>query len=183
MWLVFLFLIFIFVIAFSKAEINLYSINIHEKKINFRADLKLKIFGLLKIVLVRFSDKETRVLRVISRNSIKAVNKDDFEFIKKLNIQIDKILFDMKIGLIDVSFTNVAIIIFSTIFPKIIKNMVKMENVKYKVFPKYDQLCLEVKGKISFSFRIMELIKLYYENIKKKNEHNKSKNYGVKESL
>lgn len=190
MWLVFLFLILILLIIISSLELNLYQINIYKKKNDFRADLKIKIFGILKLTIIKFDENEIKVLnyrfkysKFISKKYIQKINEKTINLIKMLNIKFDKIFFTLKIGLIDVTLTNFAIIIFSAVFPNFIKNKVKRENIKYDVFPKYNVFCLNLDGRITISFRILKLIKLYFKNIQIKNEHNKIKNYETKESF
>ena len=189
MWLVFLLLILVLGILYSKIEISLYSIDITDNTADFNEIISLKIFGLLKILKIRFNKYGIQVLNkrisyksLLSNKNLKKINKQSLKTFERLNISFDKVDFKMKLGLIDMSLTNSVIVVFSSVFPNLIKNRVNMKNLSYEVLPDYKNFCIKLEGKISLSIRTLTLVKIYFKNIKSENEHNKNKNYRVKES-
>lgn len=190
MWLVFLLLIILIGFLYSNVEADLYNIDITEKKIDFKIKIYLKFFGIIKIfsitldkVGIKVFNKKIAYSKIISKRDLEKINKQSFEIFKRFDIDFDKINFKLKIGLIDMGITNLIIIVFSSIFPNLVKNRVKRKNLKFEVLPDYKDFCLKLEGKISISIKTLALIKLYFKNIKIENEHNKNKNYGVKESF
>ncbi|MBR2290023.1 MAG: hypothetical protein IJ867_05410 [Clostridia bacterium] len=190
MWLVFLLLIVILGILFSKIEANLYSVQITEKNADFKAVVSLKFFGILKIFNVylnktglRFLNKKIAYQEIMSKREIKKVNKEALEMLKDFQMKLDKIDFTVKIGLMDMTLTNIAIVVLSGVLPVILQNRVKEKNRKYEILPDYQNLCLELKGRITISIKFLVLLKIYFKNRKTEIVHNKNKNERVKESF
>ena len=136
MWLVFLLLILLFGILLSKIEFNLYNLDILEKKIDFKADISLKLFCFLRILSIRINNKE------IERFNKKIPKVKE---LKKFHINIDRIRFKAKIGLLDMGLTNIVIIIFSSVFPNLIKKRIKRKKLKYEIIPDYKNLCFKLE--------------------------------------
>ena len=161
-----------------------------EKNVDFKVIVSIKLFSVLKVFSfelnrrgIKVFNKNIEYKKFITEKDLKKINRQTFEIIKKFNIEFDKIYFTLKIGLIDTSLTNVAIVVLSSIFPILIKGKVKRKNVKYEILPNYDKLSLDLKGKINISIKGLTLLKLYFKNIKHKIAHNKNENYGVKVSF
>lgn len=191
MWLVFLLLIFLLIgIIFSSVEANLYSINVSERNSNFKISVSWKLFGFFTVLLIhldkfgmKFFNKKILYKKFMKKLEIKKVNKEVLSFFKGLDIKYKKIYFTLKVGLIDVSLTNIAVVVLSSIVPIFLKNRVKQKNMNYEILPEYHKLDLNFKGKIIISIKSLTLIKLYLKNIKSEMAHTKSKNYNVKESF
>jgi len=189
MWLVFLLIIVTIGILLAKIEIVLYSVDITEKCMDFNLILYLKLFYFFKILKVRFNrhglkiiNKKIEYKELMSKRDFKRFNRQSFEIFKRFNINFNKVNFRLKIGLVDMALTNIVIVVFSSVFPNLVKNKVKRKNLNYKIFPDYKNFCVKLDGRISVSIKLLSLIKLYLKNIKLENEHNKNKNYRVKES-
>lgn len=189
MWLVFLLLFIVLGIVCSSIELNLYKIELTDKKFDFKLIVEFKLFGLFKILQMKLDRDGVKFLnKIITYKEIKLkaekdninISKIDF---KVLDINLKKVYFKLKVGLLDIALTNIVIVIFSTIFPLFIKSKVKRKDLRYEIFPEYNKFCLFLNGKISVSIKPKSLIKLYFKNIKKENVQNKSKNYDVKESF
>lgn len=187
MWLVFLFFIILLGITYSSIEVNLYNVSWVEKRFDFKVKLYIKIFGIFKILVFNTTRDGfvffKNIKKFSSKKDLKKIYNDYLDILKKFNVKIDKINFDLKIGLLDVALTNLALVILSSIIPFVVKDRVKRENLKYKIVPDYNKFCFNLNGKISFSMKTLRFVKLYFKNIKQKNAHNKFKNYGVKESF
>ena len=187
MWLVFLLLILLSIgIILSSVELKLVNINVSEKKYNFKIIISIKIFSFFKILFFsidRFGIKIFNKKISIKKFKMKKINKEAFELLKSLNVKLKKVNFNMEVGLVDIFLTNFFIILFSTIFPNLIKGRIKSKNVKYRVLPKYNKFYINFKGKFVISIKLLKLIKFYFKNIKSKNTHNKIKNCNVKESF
>ena len=187
MWLVFLLFIFLLGIVFSNIEINLCNIYLLEKNYNFKISISLKLFGIFKILFVdldRFGIKFfNKKIFFNKSNLLKKIDKETFKLLENLNIKLKKVNFVLKVGLIDIGLTNIAVVIFSTIFPIYINNRIERKKVKYKILPEYNKLYIDFKGKFIVSMKFFKFIKFYLKNIKTKTTHNKNKNYNVKESL
>ena len=184
MWLVFLLVIFILGIIFSKIEINLNELYFNEKSYNFKITVALRMFYFIKIISIKLD--KNRILLFNKRLKIKKFNvrkidKKLLELIKSFKIKIRKIDFVCKIGVISISLTNFFVILFSTLFPIFVKDRIKRENFSFKVLPEYNKLLLDFKGDFIISIKLLTLIKIHFKNIKSKFEHNKNKNYEVKE--
>ena len=197
MWLVFLFLIVILGIVYSKLEVNLYHVVVQEKDWDFNTSIAFKFFGFLTICVFKIDKKYIRFLhfkmpykKMISKEKMKQINKDALEILKKLHLQLDKVNFDLRIKLVDIVLKNLVIILFSSVFPNFIKNRIEPKKVKYKILPDSSKMSeesillnLELTGEIRLSIKSLKIVKLYFENINNKIAHNKNKNYGVKESF
>ena len=186
MWLVFLLLILIIGIIFLTIEINLSEIILTEKSFNFRIIISLKLFGFLKILFFNLDKNRIQILGKkfnISKYKIKKIDKKVFKLLRDFDIKLKKVVFECKIGILDVGLTNIGVILFSSIFPIIIKNRVSKKDFNFKVLPEYNKLCFRFRGKFIISLKILTLLKLYFKNIKLKMKHNKNKNYDVKESF
>ena len=186
MWLVFLLLIFMIGIIFSTLEINLSEIFFQEKKFNFKIIISFKLFGFFKVLFLRLDKNRAKILGEkfnISKYKIKKIDKKVFKLLKDFDIKFKKVDFICKIGILDIGLTNIVIVLFSSVFPIIIKDRVARKDFNFKVFPEYNKLCFKAKGKFIISLKILTLLKLYFKNKKLKMMHNKSKNYDVKESF
>lgn len=186
MWLVFLLLILLISLIFSSIEINLCKIDVIEKNYNYRIIITLKLFGIFKILFIKLDKNRVMFLGKkldVNKYKIRKIDKELFDLLKSFKIELKKIDFTCKVGLIDIGLTNLLVILFSSIFPIIVKNRIKKEKFKFKVFPEYNKFCFKFDGKIIISLKTLTIIKLYFKNIKSKMTHNKSKNYNVKESF
>ena len=183
MWLVFLFSILILGIIYSSLEAKIYSINILEKDYNFKVIISFKLFGILKI----FSFRLDKIgIHFFSKKIVyKKVDKEkiDFELFKQINLKLKKSYFTLRVGIEDVFLTNIVLVLLSSLIPVYAKEEIKKNNLKYKILPEYNKICLRLDGKINLSVKVFNLIKLYFKNKTLKFTHNKSKNYGVKESF
>ena len=184
MWLVFLLIILILGIIFSKIEINLNELYFNEKSYNFKITVALKLFFIIKVISIKLDKNKILLLGKklkINKFKIRKIDKKVFDLIKSFKIKIRKIDFVCKIGAISISLTNFFVVLFSTLFPIFVKNRVKRENFKFKVLPEYNKLLLNFSGNFIISIKLLTLIKIHFKNIKSKYEHNKNKNYDVKE--
>ena len=188
MWLVF-FVVCVFMgILLSSIELELVNIDVTEKKCDFKWNILLKIFYFLKIKIfvldkygIKFFNKTFLYKNLILNKSTFKLNNEIIDLIKKLNIKINKSEFEIYVGLIDITPTNIAVVMFSSIMPCLLKKNNK--KIKYKILPEYNRLHFKFNGKISISISILNLLKFYFKNIKREITHNKYKNYEVKESL
>lgn len=195
MWIVFLLFILIIGILSSTIEANLYKLELTEKKFDLKVVMFFKLFGIIKIARVNFNESEIQILNKkitykeiiekLKREDIK-IKKIDFNLVKiffeSININWKKIYFTLKIGLVEMAFTNIVVILFSSLFPFLIKSKTNNKNFKYEVLPDYNNFCIKFNGRIAISVKFNDLIKLYFKNIKPEITHNKNKNYDVKES-
>lgn len=189
MWLVFLLILFCILWIFSNIEIDLKNIDISKKSMNFKIIIYLNLLFIFKFEILKFDKYKYRFFfekyfhnELKSKTDIKYIKNIIFEIIKKFNIKLKKANFVLKIGLIDMSLTNIAIVVFSSLFSIYLKNNYKLPKIQYKVFPNYNNFIINFQGNISVSFKTIKLIKYYFLNIKRINTNNKLKNYKVKES-
>lgn len=195
MWLVFLLLILILGILCSTIEASLYRIELTDKKFDLKLVISLKLYGIIKIVHVdcnengiKFLNKRITYKEIILKAkeddlNIKKISIDFFDLLKQADLKFKKMYFTLKVGLLEMSLTNIAIIVFSSIFPIFVKSKVKKQNLKYDVLPEYNKILIFLRGKINISVKSLNLIKLYFKNIKPQITHNKIKNCDVKESF
>lgn len=165
MWLVFLLFLSIILllgIIYSKIELDLQHIRITEKSIEYKLKASFKLFGLFTVIVVHFDEEGIKILkRKIDYKKMKMKN-ETIKFYKKLirilkKVKFDKINFVLKIGLIDVFLTNDVIVIISSAFPMVIKNKVKRKKLNYKILPEYNKLNFYLSGTIKFSIKSLEL--------------------------
>lgn len=195
MWLVFLLLILILGILCSTIEASLYRIELTDKKFDLKLVISLKLYGIIKILHVdcnengiKFLNKRITYKEIILKAkeddlNIKKISIDFFDLLKQADLKFKKMYFTLKVGLLEMSLTNIAIIVFSSIFPIFVKSKVKKQNLKYDVLPEYNKILIFLRGKINISVKSLNLIKLYFKNIKPQITHNKIKNCDVKESF
>lgn len=186
MWLVFLLLILLIGLFFANVEVDLQSINVTEKNYNFKIIISLKLFGILKILFVkldRFGIKIFNKKIDINKKNIKKIDEKNFKLLKDMDIKLEKVNFIAKAGLLDISLTNILVVLISSFIPFLLNGRIKRKKLKYQVLPEYNKICLYFKGNFAISIKFYKLIKFYFKNIKSKTEHNKSKNYSVKESF
>ena len=189
MFLVFSFFVFFLIIIYSKTEIDLYYINIKKNKINVNAKIYITFFKIIKFAIVKFESNTIKILfkkidfkKIKIRTSFKTYKEKIYK-IKNFKFKFESVLFNLKIGLINRNITNLAIVIISCIFPIFLRNRLNNKVVKYKIFPNYEDLCLELNGKISVSIENIELFKSLLKYIKIRFEHNNNKNSKEKESF
>ena len=187
MWLVFLLVILLLIgIFFSDVEVNLQKINILEKNYNFKIIISLKLFGILKILFIKLDKLGIKILNKkikINKKNIKKIDKKSFDLLKDMNLKLTKVNFNIKVGLIDITLTNISIILLSSFIPFLLKGRIKRKKIKYQILPEYNKFYLYFNGNFAISIKLYKLIEFYFKNINLKIEHNKSKNYSVKESF
>lgn len=178
MWLVFLLIFFTIVIFNSKFEIVIYEVNISDKKTIIKLKIFLKLLNFLKIFLLNVSKKDFDFLK----------NKYNKQ-ISSFDIKLEKIDFNLKIWIINHLISSIAVAIISGVIPNIIRERIDWKNLNYSILP-YNMsenaktsIKIDLKGKVSFSMKSKELIKLYLKNKYFINWHNKEKNDKVKESF
>lgn len=177
MWLVFLLFILLVGLFLANIEISLNEINLNRENYNFKIVISLKLFGVFKIVSAKLDRFGIRIFNKkvpVSKDKIREFDKESFDLLKDLDLNLKKLKFTLKIGLFDINLTNIAIVIISTIFPFWIRRA-KKKNIKYEILPEYNKVCLYFKGKISVSLKLLRLLKFHFKNKKTEITHNKNK--------
>ena len=89
MWIVFLLIILILGILFSKIEINLNELYFNEKNYNFKITVSLKLFFVIKVISIKFDKNRALLLGKklnINKYKIKKFDKRLFNLIEKFKI-------------------------------------------------------------------------------------------------
>ena len=178
MWLVFLFLILLIGFWLSRVEICLRNVDISEKNYDYKIDISFKLFGILKLFSLKLDRYGLKIFNKkipISLKNVRKLDKRSLDLLKDLSLNLKKVKFVLKIGIIDVGLTNIAIVLFSTIFPLFIRKRVKPKNLKYEILPEYNKFCIKFNGKIIVSVRLLNLIKFHFKNKKTEITHTKNK--------
>ncbi len=165
MWLVFLLALILIGIIFSRVEVDLREIYITDKDYNFKIIISLKLFGKIKVLFLkldRFGLKLFGKKLNINTNKIKKIDKDTFKLLKDLKLDLEKVNFNLKIGLIDLTLTNLAIVLFSSLFPNLVRNRLKSENLRYEVLPEYNKFYINFKGNFSVTVKLLRLLKINF---------------------
>ena len=180
MWLVFLISLLFIGFIFSSIEISLNEIVVTEEKQYFKIIIYFKLFSILKIFFLKLDRYGIKIFNKnipITREKLKSIDKGSFDLLRDLDIKLESVNFVLKVGVIDINLTNIAIVVASTLFPILIRNRIKNKNknLKYEILPEYDKLKFHFNGKISVSVKLLTFIKLHFKNIKSENTHNKRK--------
>ncbi len=178
MWLVFLISLLFIGFIFSSIEISLNEIVVTEEKQDFKIIIYFKLFSILKIFFLKLDRYGIKIFNKnipITREKLKSIDKGSFDLLRDLDIKLESVNFVLKVGVIDINLTNIAIVVVSTLFPILIRNRIKNKNLKYEILPEYDKLKFHFNGKISVSVKLLTFIKLHFKNIKSENTHNKRK--------
>ena len=178
MWLVFLIFLLFIGFIFSSIEISLNEIVVTEEKQDFKIIIYFKLFSILKIFFLKLDRYGIKIFNKnipITREKLKSIDKGSFDLLRYLDIKLESVNFVLKVGVIDINLTNIAIVVVSTLFPILIRNRIKNKNLKYEILPEYDKLKFHFNGKISVSVKLLTFIKLHFKNIKSENTHNKRK--------
>lgn len=165
MWLVFLLALILIGIIFSRVEVDLREIYITDKDYNFKIIISLKLFGKIRVLFLkldRFGIKLFGKKLNINTNKIKKIDKDTFKLLKDLKLDLEKVNFNLKIGLIDLTLTNLAIVLFSSLFPNLVRNRLKSENLRYEVLPEYNKFYISFKGNFSVTVKLLRLLKINF---------------------
>lgn len=178
MWLVFVFVILIFGIYFSKIKFSISKINISKNIFEFKVKISFYLFSKIKIFSVYFNEKGVKIFflfvsyeKILKKINIKenfndAVNKINLKKIKKLNISLEKL--DMKciIGIDDI-IANVAIV---TLIASIIGFYLSRKKGKYRytILPDFGKNIIIFEGSFAFSLKTRR-IRIFF----KPKEHTK----------
>ena len=165
-------------VIFSSIEISLNEIVVTEEKQDFKIIIYFKLFSILKIFFLKLDRYGIKIFNKnipITREKLKSIDKGSFDLLRDLDIKLESVNFVLKVGVIDINLTNIAIVVVSTLFPILIRNRIKNKNLKYEILPEYDKLKFHFNGKISVSVKLLTFIKLHFKNIKSENTHNKRK--------
>lgn len=178
MWLVFVFVILIFGIYFSKIKFSISKINISKNIFEFRVKISFYLFSKIKIFSIYFNEKGIKVFfifipykKILRKINMKekityAFDKIDLRKIKKLNISLEKL--DMKciIGIDDI-IINVAIV---TLIASIIGFYLSRKKGKYRytILPDFGKNIIIFEGSFAFSLKTRR-IRIFF----KPKEHTK----------
>ena len=190
-------LLFILIISTIQIEIKNLVINSNNKKENkINLYIRLKILNKLTYLKVEvnrekisdFKDLDKRILEKINQiknklisNRKEILNIDNIRALKYLNLKIDELEFDLKIGLADSFFTSIIVgIIWTLISILIARNEKEYINKNYSIKPEYNENPLiKIKLNCIINIKMIHIINVIYMLRKKKRsgEYNERTSY------
>lgn len=179
MWLVFVFLILILGIVFSKIEIIIKKIRINRNEYNFKVKIKFMFFGIIKLVSINLGKngielfgKELvyeRILNSKKLNEIKYnIKKFDLKkinhFLKIINLKLSSAKFTLKIGADDIFITSFLVVILSSYITNFFKDKIDLmspQKFNYRIFPEFNKSELIFEGNAVFKLNFKDLRKVW----------------------
>jgi branched-subunit amino acid transport protein AzlD len=168
MWLVFLFFIlFLFGIIFLKIKIIIFKVYIDKKTIDYKILIKIYLWRVIPFLIlnlnknsVSFFGIKIRNNQIINNKIIKKLKKkifsqklnikDQIRILKKANLKIEESNFILKIGAPDILFTNILVVLISSVIPIALKYKNEdIQKIRYKILPEFNKLKIDFSGKIT----------------------------------
>lgn len=179
-------LLFILFISTIQIEINNLVINSTNKKENkINLYIRLKILNKLTYLKIKvnkekiskFKVSNKRILKKINQiknelinNRKKVLNTNAIRVLRNLNIEIDKLKLNLKIGLLDSFLTSITVGIIGTLISIIIaKNTKEYSNKYYLIIPEYNENpIIKINLNCIINIKMMHIINVIYMLSKKK---------------
>lgn len=166
----FIVILFLLGIVFSKISINIEKIELNSKKIKIKIIIKLLWFGFLPIFAFTFNENGIKILWKnidYKKINISKISKNDFKKanikkIKNLKIKTNLAKFTLRIGAYDIFTTTFIIAVISSIVANIFKTTaINCKKMNYVILPEFNKNEVYFEGKIKLSFNLLNLFFLF----------------------
>lgn len=182
-------LVILFLIVFtSKIKVNVISSKKSTKgsKINFKINLGIYLFGIIKIFGINFKQDGVYLLFFSLPYSKMKLNQNGLQILKKysildsakvLDLKIDNLFLDLKIGSEELPLTIFSVFAISTFISIFLAKHSKSSKRKkyyYKITPMYNQDFLEFEFSSRISLKLINFVKNLTSTNKKKKQNLRS---------
>ena len=161
-------------IVFSKIKINIEKLELNINKLKFNIKIGVFWFGFIKIFGIKFNENFIKIFgkkfsyEKLFKKSLLEIfksnfNKKEIKMAEKLNFEVDKANFTLKIGTENMFITVFLVTFLSSAIAELLRRKMEKTNLKkinYKILPEFNKNQIFYEGNTSISIKTINLKKV-----------------------